>query len=308
MNITLRQIKAFLAVAELSSFNRAGRLLNISQSAVSSLIRELETQVGMSLFDRTSRVVSLSAEGASFLPVVRRANEELDQVEYFAQELNKQRSGLVTIAGAPMVCCSVLPAAVAAFAKTSPGIRVKIVDINMSHIQRLVIDGKVDFGVGPQWSSEPESVMELFFLTKVVLVVRPDHPLAGKEISWKHLKRESIIAGARDTLHHFTPDIMSSGDMRIIEEVNQMSTAYALAAAGRGVVFSSEYYMRLAIAFGLISIPIVKPELVQSLMIYTAKSRKLSSAARIFLDFLRGFVLLHDPNNIDTKWLIDTFE
>lgn len=298
MNITLRQIKAFLAVADLKSFSRAGRVLNISQSAVSSLIRELEAQVEMPMFDRTSRVVSLSAEGASFLPLVRKAQEELDQMESFAKELNKERSGLVTIAGAPMICCSILPAAVAAFAKISPSIQVKIVDIHMSQIQSEVIDGNVDFGVGPQWTPEPESVMELFFHTKILLVARPDHPLAGKEITWQHLKRESIIAGARDTLYHFTPDIMSSGDIRITEEVNQMSTAYALVAAGRGVVFSSEYYMRLAIAFGLISIPIVKPALVQSLIIYTTKSRKLSSAARIFLSFLREFVLLHDPNSV----------
>lgn len=302
MNITLRQINAFLAVADLRSFTRAGGILNISQSAVSSLIHELEGQIGVALFDRTSRNVTLSNEGEGFLPVARKASEEFDQVETFARDLHKQRSGYVCVAGAPMVCGSVLPVVIAAFSDAAPGIHVELKDLHISRVQRMVIERETDLAIGPQWPPEPEILMEHLFSTRTYLMCRPDHPLAGKSISLKQLKHESVIVAARATLGHLSPDILSSGGVRVEREVNHMSTAFALAAAGRGTVLNSEYCMRMGAAFGLVAIPLVNPAVFQNIMIYTGKSRVLSPAALIFLSFLREFMRKNDPNEMENQY------
>ena len=302
MNITLRQIKAFLAVADLRGFTRAGQVMNISQSAVSSLIHELEDQIGVALFDRTSRSVSLSAEGEGFMPVARKALEEFDQVEIFARELRKQRAGHVSIAGAPMVCASVLPAVIAAFSKVAPGIQVDLRDMHMSQVQRLVTARETDLGIGPQWAPEQEILMEHLFSTRIYLMARPDHPLAGRAVTLKQIKHESLIAAARATLAHLSPDIMSSGEVRIEHEVSQMSTAFALAAAGQGTVLNSAYCMCMGRAFGLVPIPLVKPDVYQNIMVYTGKGRVLSPATLIFLSFLRDFLQKNDPNEVENTF------
>lgn len=68
MNLTIRQFRAFLAVADLRSFTAASKYLCITQGAVSGLINEMESQMEVSLFDRTSRVVKLSPDGEKFHP------------------------------------------------------------------------------------------------------------------------------------------------------------------------------------------------------------------------------------------------
>ncbi len=81
MNLTIRQFRAFLAVADLRSFTAASKYLCITQGAVSGLINEMESQMEVSLFDRTSRVVKLSPDGEKFLPAAMRVVEEFQRAE-----------------------------------------------------------------------------------------------------------------------------------------------------------------------------------------------------------------------------------
>lgn len=87
MNLTIRQFRAFLAVADLRSFTAASKYLCITQGAVSGLINEMESQMEVSLFDRTSRVVKLSPDGEKFLPAAMRVVEEFQRAENYARDL-----------------------------------------------------------------------------------------------------------------------------------------------------------------------------------------------------------------------------
>ena len=77
MDFTSRQLRAFLLVAEHRSFSRAAEAMFLTPSGISVLIRELETQLGFRLFDRTTRHVTLTTQGESWAPVVRRTMDEL---------------------------------------------------------------------------------------------------------------------------------------------------------------------------------------------------------------------------------------
>ena len=108
MQLTLRQIEAFLTVANLRSFTAAGASLHITQSAVSNLIKDLEAQVGVPLFDRTSRFVSLSPDGRELYTLAQKAFHEFLLMEKYAADLSSLRSGRVRIVARPSLpahCC-----------------------------------------------------------------------------------------------------------------------------------------------------------------------------------------------------------
>ena len=99
MNLTLRQVRAFIAVAELAHFTRAGERLGLSQSSVSTLVRELEDNLGLRLFDRHTRMLRLTQAGAEMLPLARKALADLDRAFSSSHDLRSLGRGRVKVAG-----------------------------------------------------------------------------------------------------------------------------------------------------------------------------------------------------------------
>ncbi|WP_157703842.1 LysR family transcriptional regulator, partial [Salmonella enterica] len=126
MNLTIRQFRAFLAVADLRSFTAASKYLCITQGAVSGLINEMESQMEVSLFDRTSRVVKLSPDGEKFLPAAMRVVEEFQRAENYARDLKEIKKSLVRVVGAPLIACAFLPQIIHAFKRQHPHTHVQL--------------------------------------------------------------------------------------------------------------------------------------------------------------------------------------
>src|SRR5690606_34346612 len=128
MNPSLRQLKAFLQVARLRSFTRAAEQLHISQAGLSSMMRELERQIGCRLFDRTTRKVMLTQAGAQLLPVAERAALELDAVAAAIGRMDYLARRTVSIAAAPLLASALLPEVCAKFSRMQPEVKVRIKD------------------------------------------------------------------------------------------------------------------------------------------------------------------------------------
>ena len=90
MNISLRHLRAFSAVAEAESFTAAARQLFLTQSTLTKTIRELEQEIGLALFERTTRKVVLTTQGNAFLPVARRL---LNDFELLLSDLREKSAG-----------------------------------------------------------------------------------------------------------------------------------------------------------------------------------------------------------------------
>lgn len=296
INITLRQLEAFLAVASLQSFTAAGKSMNITQSAVSGLIKELEAQTGVSLFDRTSRAVFLSPDGETFLPVAHKALQEFELAGRYAKELKDRRSGLIRLVGAPLIACTLLPVYMAEFARAAPDIRIELVDEPMSRVQRRVLDGDASLGFGPERTLEPDITARALFHTPVSMVCRPDHHLIRKRVTWNMLKQEPLIVVGRESIAKISSDVGGRGTFRIAHVVNQMPTACALAAAGEGVVVAGPFSMLLARGYGLAVVPIFEPVLNRGMMLYTHRNRPLSAIDAMFVSFLDAHVAKNNPD------------
>src|SRR5882672_10342648 len=111
MNISLRQLRAFAAVAQLGSFTRAADALHATQPALSAQINELEDSLGVRLFDRSTRSVTITQAGRDLLPVVAKILDDVARVPTHARDVARKNIGRVVVAALPSVSSTLLPQA-----------------------------------------------------------------------------------------------------------------------------------------------------------------------------------------------------
>jgi DNA-binding transcriptional LysR family regulator len=197
--IHLRQLECFLAVAEELHFGRAAERLRLSPSSVSEAVAALERRLGGQLFERTSRTVRLTDQGAKFLREVREPFERIVRAHQRVQaDLRRRRE--VVIAHTPELGHLVLPLLLPASARGEPaeGRRWRPVMRHTTDQIRGVEDGTIDIGLC--WSVLVEPPLEAIDLAEVpmVAVLRADDPLAAAEtVSLSALRRRPLLVTPR---------------------------------------------------------------------------------------------------------------
>src|SRR3984893_1453788 len=148
MNISLHQLRIFVAVARLGNFTRAAERLHLSQPSLSLHSRQLEQDLGVRLFDRSTRSVSLTKAGDDFLPTAERLLDDFQSAVASVADLAARRRGRVAVAVLPSVAAELLPRAIALLRVRHPDISVSLRDDVAEHIPARVRSGEVDFGLG----------------------------------------------------------------------------------------------------------------------------------------------------------------
>ena len=149
MDVTLRQLRAYLAVLEAASFSEAAKTMHLSQAALSGLIKELENRMGVRLLDRTTRSVSRSVVGEAFEPMVRRVLANLDEALESVTSLKELRRGLVRVAAPETLSCTLLPELIASYNSRHPGVDVRFDDVPIQQVLAGLQNGSTDIGFGP---------------------------------------------------------------------------------------------------------------------------------------------------------------
>ena len=150
MMYNLRAIQIFVVVAETCSFRKAAELLNRSQSAVSTQIRLLEEQIGVSLFHRTTRRVQLTAEGEKLLGHAQRAVASLEQGLREIREAANIQQGHISIGCVPSIAATLLPSVLAEFQRKRGGIRLELRELASEQLLQAVSRQEISFGIGPK--------------------------------------------------------------------------------------------------------------------------------------------------------------
>jgi LysR family carnitine catabolism transcriptional activator len=148
MNISTRQLQAFLTVARLGSFTRAAEQIFVTQAGLSLMLKDLETQVGARLFDRTTRSVRLTPAGESLLPTVRSMLTEWERATSNIGRLSSEAEQQVMLAATPLIAASVLPQWLQDFRKVQPSVRVQVADLDRREILLGIEAGETDLGLG----------------------------------------------------------------------------------------------------------------------------------------------------------------
>lgn len=290
MNVTLRQLRAFLAVARTGSFTLAADSLFITQSALSGLIKELEAVLGLRLVDRSTRRVHLTGIGESLLPVLEKAIGDLDGALERAVQAKALKSGTVRVATSQLMASALFPELIAAYRKLHPTIDVRLVDCGVESVMARVFAGEVDFGLGPEREPNSDIISTPLFAAPFVAVFPPGHALARhKQVRWADFATYPLIVLQGQFIERLTLDLRAAAadiQLRPVYPVTFMSTALAMVNAGLGVTTCIPYAGSLVRLYGLEMAPLVKPEIRRSFDVLTRKGHSLTPAARSFLDFI----------------------
>ena len=170
MNVSYRQLKAFLKAAQLLNFTRASEELHITQAGLSFMMRQLESQLNCRLFDRTTRLVSLTAAGEYFLPIARKIVDSMENAAEELAHLTAEARNKLVIGVTPLVSANVVPAACTALAIAYPQAKINVVATNHDQIQALVESGEIDFGLGAHFNAVPGVQLQPLFKYQLMWV------------------------------------------------------------------------------------------------------------------------------------------
>ncbi len=294
MNVTLRQIRAFVAVAQHGQFAAAADRLHVTPSALSMLIRQLEEQTGARLFDRHTRLVRLTEMGAEFLPIARKVLADLESALSQSRDRSALRRGRVSIATSTVLAATLMPWVMRRFCGALPGISVVLRDVVEQDIKRVVRTGDVDLGVGTALDAEADLEEEPLLDDRLVALLPHDHALAGKRsVSWRELAAQPLIVlGSGSPLRALVERAFASIDVAVTPtyEVSFSSTVISMVAAGLGVgalpVNARQVTPKVRIAVR----PLVRPIVPRRVCLFKPRDRGLSPAADAFRRLLRDYV------------------
>jgi DNA-binding transcriptional LysR family regulator len=292
---TLRQMEAFMAVAEVHSFTLAASRLGLTAQAVSQLIAELEAILGFRLFDRTTRKVDLSSAGRDFLGPASTLLRHVHAADSAADDVRNRASGVVRV-GAPLVLASTaLPMAMRDYQRAKPKVVVRVRDVAVDHLVDRVAEGEVDLAIGPDRHTGASVKALALFDSALVLWCAPDHPLAKsrRAVRWAELAGVAIVSAGRDHEHNVAQmhrDVPAGTRVTPVDVVDNISTALGIANQGLAVTLAPAYVGVLAKPLGLVMKRVVQPESVRKVCLYIPAARALSPAAEGFAEFLASWI------------------
>lgn len=177
--ITLDQLRTLITVAEQGSFSAAGRKLRRVQSAVSTAMANLEAQLGLTIWDRTTRVPKLTAQGKVVVASARRVLSEVESLRAVTSELRRGVEPVVSLCVDVLFPLPPLVQLCGAFAAQFPGVELRIDTQLMSAVSARVLSGAATIGVASPLGLMPELERKLLAKIRMVPVVAPNHPLAA---------------------------------------------------------------------------------------------------------------------------------
>lgn len=197
MNVTLRQVQAFLHIARLENFTRAAEALYVTQAGLSLMVKELESQVGVRLFDRTTRSVLLTEAGNALLPVAHRLLADWTAAVADINNLAATARHELRVAATPLVAASIFPRWLIAFTEQQRNVHVRVTDVDRSRILQLVESGEVDLGLGAFFKPVvgiERRVLASFELVRIAPAARGrDRGKMGRPIPWSDLEAEHLL-------------------------------------------------------------------------------------------------------------------
>lgn len=296
-NISIRQLQAFLALAEQRSFTRAAALCHLSQPAFSALIGQLETTLGLRLFDRNTRHVQPTPEGCEFELSARRVVAEFDAAIAGLSDQVALRRGRVSIALLPSLAAGWLPAILREYKAAHAGIEIGVADVLSEPCLERVRSGQADFALAAIRADTEELRAEAFCHDEFHLVCPTGHPLLGlRTIRPRDLAAHPFIHMARSSsVRQYLDAALNPVQMQTLVEVDQLATAMGMVRAGLGVSVVPALTLFHFAQPGLVTRPLPWPGLRRRIYLVRRRDRSLSLAAQGLYELVKAKPLQVGP-------------
>ena len=288
--LSMKQLRAFVAVYRLGKLAAAAERLSVTQSAVSVLIRQIEAALDTRLFDRTTRSLEPTLAAHEAIGPAERILQEVALLETSFRDLGLRRRGQVHLAVPPAIGLALMPATVRAFALAYPEIRVIIDDCAPDQFLSRILTDQVEFGIGTPEDSGGAIDSRTLVDDQLCLVCAADHPLAGhRQVRWADLAAVPVIVvrpgyGVRRMIDQVAGK--AGLDLRIAGEVAFVASALWMASSGLGAAILPSALAGHAPFANLVTRPLVDPTVSRAISLVTKRGRSLSPACRSFTDML----------------------
>ncbi|MET0262048.1 MAG: LysR substrate-binding domain-containing protein [Rariglobus sp.] len=291
--VELRHLLYFQAVADHGSFTRAASVIGLRQPTLSHQIHQMEKELGVPLFDRSRKRCRLTSAGEMLQPYVRRVLAEMENLRSSLDDLSELRRGSLTVAVLPSVTHRLLPLALEKFHETHAGIQIKIREMSVDEMERALVLGTVELGIGYMPPAETSLRAQSLFTEELLAVVALDDPLAKQasmtveELSARPLlvpppgfgTRTLLLKAfskARRSPPHFALEL-SSVDM-LLHMVG--------AIGGTGIVPASALWDRPADNYA--TVRIIRPSLRRQIGFLTLHGAHARPAAAVFIPIVKA--------------------
>ncbi|WP_299454010.1 LysR family transcriptional regulator [uncultured Pigmentiphaga sp.] len=290
MNLTVRQLQAFVLVAQLGSFTKAAGAMHVTQSALSMLIRELESGLGTRLVDRTTRSVSVTAVGAEFLASAERILADIAHAIANVDQWVAHQRGRVVVAAPLVLSGTLLPPLIADFRRRYPGIELMLKDALPDEVLPQVRNGAADLAIGTFKRTESELHRIRLFEESLVAIFPVGHPLArARRLRWRRLQDENVLTLPRGSVfRELTERGYNAAGMVLdpVAEATYVGTLMGMVASGLGIGIVPGYATALANRQVIAWKALVDPIVHREVSVVHRANVAVSPAAQAFIDFV----------------------
>lgn len=285
----VRDLQVFISVAKHLNYTRAGEEVHLSQPSVSVRIKQLESQLGVKLFEQLGKKVALTEAGQLLVPYANRVIRAVEDARLAIEELQGLDRGSLRIGASTTPGMYIIPRTIARFKEFHPQIEVHLGIRDTREIEDGVIRNEFDFGfVGGHLAGDEVDVLP-WLTDELVLIVPPRHRLASKKIvkrddlvNEKFIGRESgsaTRATVSDRLKEWEVQLETVMEMENPESVKKA------VQSGLGIAFISKFAVETELkAKALAAVRIPKLAISRELKIVYRKDKHLSRAARAFIE------------------------
>lgn len=283
--INHRQIEAFNALIMMGTTIKAAELLGVSQPAISRLIKQLESETKLQLFDRESGRMRPTREGQAFHREVDRAFMSLRKLELIAQDIRTYEQGQLKIGALPALGFSFVPDIVAHFVRNHPKVLIKMETISSAFVRDLVAGGQFDLGFVADEVDISGIISERFAAPPVVCILPLGHPLAEKSVIWpRDLADQPFVSLSQVDRTKRRIDALFEKDgiaRNVVIETHFALSVCHLVARGIGVGLINPYCLGAMTPGELVARPLMPRLSFNTMMIYPP-DRPMSASVTAF--------------------------
>lgn len=291
MNVSLRQLRAFVLGAECASFSAAAVRMGMTQPGYSLLIRQLEEELGLRLFQRTTRRVEPTQAGLDLLPYARRTLQSLEETYRCAEDARELRSGTLRLAVVSSVACGLLPAILLRFRAMHAGIRLELREHQATDFAEMVRSGRSEIGVGPLMQADDALAFEPLLSDHLLVLLPRDHPLANRShIGWRTLAGYDYISVTNQSSIRVRADEAAAEAGLVLRpsyEVDSLTTAVGLVRAGLGYAMLPSLALESLNVLQVVVRPVERPRAWRRIGLLSRQSSELSPVAGAFARLAR---------------------
>jgi DNA-binding transcriptional LysR family regulator len=293
-DLSSRELLAVLAVAHYRSFIAAAASQKLSQPAMTRMIKRVESELGIMLFDRTTRHVTVTQAGQEFAALAQRLLSDLKINVAHLRQKTDQPQGQVVVASVFSLADAMLPSLVADYGRQFPGVELHLREGFHSTVRDEVRSGLADFGIAYiEDAAEPFATEELSVDTFHVVAPMGHAFAARKSVSLQALASLPLVSFPQDSMTRRAVDHAAAAEglsLHYVMTTNRLPTLHGLVRNRVGLGIVPEKERPSPAEKGVISRPLAGRLLRRRVGILRLQERELSPAARKFMEVVRKWI------------------